>query len=135
MDRAVALLCVGGAMSAISAIAGVFLLDPSDGWSFGAYSSSDQQHTAEVVGLVGAVFALPVTVGIWLWLAWANGKGKTWARTVTTVLAVVRGASFVPGVVLTTTAAPFGSYGPTRRSWWASVSRRSRSGSASGPCG
>ena len=24
--------------------------------------------------------AIPVAVGIWLWLAWANGKGEDWAR-------------------------------------------------------
>jgi hypothetical protein len=30
----------------------------------------------QVVILVGA----PVAIGMWLWLAWANGKGEDWAR-------------------------------------------------------
>jgi len=27
-----------------------------------------------------------LAIGLWLWMAWANGKGKSWARIVATVL-------------------------------------------------
>lgn len=37
------------------------------------------------IGL-GVVFGL-IGVALWLWMAWANGKGKKWARVVSTVLA------------------------------------------------
>ena len=30
----------------------------------------------QIIAMAGA----PVAVGIWLWLAWANGKGEDWAR-------------------------------------------------------
>jgi uncharacterized membrane protein len=30
----------------------------------------------EVADLAGG----PVAIGLWLWLAWANGKGEDWAR-------------------------------------------------------
>jgi hypothetical protein len=30
----------------------------------------------QVADLVGA----PVAIGFWLWLAWANGRGRDWAR-------------------------------------------------------
>ena len=36
---------------------------------------------AIVVGLIG--------VGLWLWMAWANGRGKKWARVISTVLAAL----------------------------------------------
>jgi hypothetical protein len=110
MDRAMALMCVGAAVSAISAVVSPLLIDLSDSWSFGLYSSPDQQDAAAIAGYVGAIFTLPMTVGLWLWLAWANGKGKSWARTVVTVLAVMQVALFVPGVVLTTTVGAFGAY-------------------------
>ncbi|HUD79260.1 MAG TPA: hypothetical protein VMR00_15515 [Streptosporangiaceae bacterium] len=32
--------------------------------------------------MVGAVIA----IGLWLWMAWANGRGRNWARTVAAVL-------------------------------------------------
>lgn len=34
----------------------------------------------------GVIFGL-IGVALWLWMAWANGKGKKWARVVATVLA------------------------------------------------
>lgn len=33
------------------------------------------------IGLIGVV-----TIGLWMWMAFANGQGRTWARTVATVL-------------------------------------------------
>ena len=28
-----------------------------------------------------------ISIGLWLWMAWANGRGKGWARTVAAALA------------------------------------------------
>ena len=38
-----------------------------------------------VSGLVGGVIA----VGLWLWMAWKNGQGRSWARVVATVFGVL----------------------------------------------
>ncbi|MBA3309042.1 MAG: hypothetical protein H0U28_03145, partial [Nocardioidaceae bacterium] len=42
---------------------------------------------AIVFGLIG--------VGLWLWMAWANGKGRKWARVVATVFGVINVLSFL----------------------------------------
>ncbi len=34
-----------------------------------------------LVGLIGVV-----VIGLWMWMAFANGQGRSWARTVATVL-------------------------------------------------
>jgi hypothetical protein len=58
----------------------------------------------QVIDLAGA----PIAIGLWLWLAWANGKGEDWARMLSGVsflvltLAVLgslaqRGPSYAPG--------------------------------------
>ena len=35
---------------------------------------------AVMVHQVSALVGCPIAIGLWLWLAWANGKGKDWAR-------------------------------------------------------
>ncbi|MBA2774888.1 MAG: hypothetical protein H0U36_12715 [Nocardioidaceae bacterium] len=50
-----------------------------------------------VVGLIGAA--------LWLWMASANGKGKSWARVVATVLGVINVLSFLYSVSQGTTPA------------------------------
>ena len=37
---------------------------------------------ALLVHQVAVLAAAPVAVGLWLWLAWANGRGEDWARLV-----------------------------------------------------
>ncbi|HMD23622.1 MAG TPA: hypothetical protein VKH61_05935 [Streptosporangiaceae bacterium] len=37
---------------------------------------------ALLVHQVAVLVAAPVAVGLWLWLAWANGRGEDWARLV-----------------------------------------------------
>jgi hypothetical protein len=52
---------------------------------------------------VGVVFAL-LGVGLWLLMAWANGKGRTWARIVATVLFGLNAVSFLSSLVQAGTA-------------------------------
>jgi hypothetical protein len=42
-------------------------------------------HTAEIVRTVPLVVGAVITIGLWLWMAWANGRGLTWARVVSAV--------------------------------------------------
>ena len=45
-----------------------------------------QLHTAENVRAGILVIGALIAVGAWLWMAWANGRGRSWARTVSAVL-------------------------------------------------
>jgi hypothetical protein len=39
-----------------------------------------QWHTVVVTQIVPVAASAPVVAGVWLWLAWANGRGHDWAR-------------------------------------------------------
>jgi hypothetical protein len=110
MDRAVALLCTAAVISAISAIAGIWLVDYSDTWSSRLTGPAHGSDSAQVAASVGVFFGVPLVLALWLGLAWANANGKSWARTVSLVLTVIQGAAFLPNVVLMSTVHVFGSY-------------------------
>ena len=44
-----------------------------------------QLHTAEVNRTVPLAVGAVITIGLWLWIAWANGQGRSWARIVSAV--------------------------------------------------
>jgi hypothetical protein len=50
-----------------------------------AYTAA-QVHTAEDSRTVSLVVGAVITIGLWLWMAWANGRGRSWARIVSAVL-------------------------------------------------
>jgi len=62
-----------------------------------------QLHSAELARTVPLLIAAPIVAALWLWMAWANGRGRAWARIVSAVffgiasvdvaLAFVRGAN------------------------------------------
>ncbi|MGC2191776.1 MAG: hypothetical protein WA751_05530 [Candidatus Dormiibacterota bacterium] len=37
-------------------------------------------HAVWVTHIVPDVVAAPIAIGLWLWMAWANGRGHNWAR-------------------------------------------------------
>ncbi|MGP8000477.1 MAG: hypothetical protein ACLPKI_24615 [Streptosporangiaceae bacterium] len=45
-----------------------------------------QLHTAETARTVSLIVGALIAVGLWLWMAWANGRGHGWARLVSAVL-------------------------------------------------
>ena len=45
-----------------------------------------QIHNAEIFGVALVVVVGLIGIGLWLWMAWANGRGKNWARIVASVL-------------------------------------------------
>jgi hypothetical protein len=113
MDRAVALMCIGATLTGLAAVLSIVLVDSGDSWSLSVYSSSDGRRAAEIAGYVGTLITLPLPVAFWLWLAWANAKGKSWARTVAMVLVILRVAFFIPNVLLMTVVDVFGTYRST----------------------
>jgi hypothetical protein len=42
-------------------------------------------HTAEVDRASSLVVGAVIAIGLWLWMAWANGRGRSWARIVSAV--------------------------------------------------
>jgi ABC-type transport system involved in cytochrome bd biosynthesis fused ATPase/permease subunit len=51
--------------------------------------SASQIHSLETFTIEFLVAVLVIGVLLWVWMAWANGKGSGWARIVATVLFVL----------------------------------------------
>jgi hypothetical protein len=51
--------------------------------------TSAQLHTAENFRAGILVVGALIAVGAWLWMAWANGRGRSWARGVSVALFVL----------------------------------------------
>ena len=47
--------------------------------------TATQLHNAQVASTVSLVVGAVITIGLWLWMAWANGRGRRWARIVSAV--------------------------------------------------
>ena len=47
--------------------------------------TATQRHNAEIAAVVTAVIGGVIAIGLWLWMAWANGRGRNWARIVSAV--------------------------------------------------
>jgi len=45
-----------------------------------------QIHTLETASIAVVVVILLIAVALWVWMAWANGRGSSWARIVASVL-------------------------------------------------
>lgn len=84
---AVLLMYAGAALSAIEIIIGLVTISSLKNAIRSRYPgyTSSQLHTAEVVGVTTVVVIGLIGVGLWLWMAWANGAGKSWARIVASV--------------------------------------------------
>jgi hypothetical protein len=60
--------------------------------------TSSQLHAAEVVTVAGDVIGGLIAVGLWVWMARANGAGKSWARIVSSVLFGINTLEFLAAV-------------------------------------
>jgi len=47
--------------------------------------TSAQLHTAEFARTIPLIIGALIAIGLWLWMAWANGNGRNWARVVSAV--------------------------------------------------
>jgi hypothetical protein len=47
--------------------------------------TSAQLHTAEFARTFPLIIGALIAIGLWLWMAWVNGKGRSWARVVSAV--------------------------------------------------
>jgi hypothetical protein len=44
--------------------------------------TADQWHTTVLTQVIPVLAGAPIVAGVWLWLAWANGRGYDWARPI-----------------------------------------------------
>ena len=90
---AVKLMYVGAALSLLSVVVSFFTLDTIKDTVADAIRESDPDatqgmiDTAYTVTLFMTVVMGLIAVGLWLWMAWKNGQGRSWARIVATVFA------------------------------------------------
>jgi hypothetical protein len=78
--RAAVKLMLAGAAAELAALVTVLVTSGAVRAAVAArYPAAEDSVTVhQVTMLVGA----PVAIGMWLWLAWANGRGEDWARMV-----------------------------------------------------
>jgi hypothetical protein len=87
--NAVKLMYVGAGLSALSFIIGLATIGSLRQTIIKAankHLTNSQIHTGEVVAVSAIVVFGILGVGLWLWMAWANGRGRSWARIVAGVL-------------------------------------------------
>jgi hypothetical protein len=110
---AVLLMRLGALLSLLSLLTTFFLLDQIRDEVEEALAAQDTELTADAVdaavavGVGFSIFVGLIGVALWLWMAWANGRGRSWARIVATVLFGLSALSFLfsfsqPQPVLTT---------------------------------
>jgi hypothetical protein len=86
---AVRLMYAGAALDAIGVILGLATsgsLKAAIVKHSSKHLTATQIHGLEVFSIVGTVVIGLIAIGLWLWMAWANGKGRSWARVLSAVL-------------------------------------------------
>jgi hypothetical protein len=85
--NAVRLMYAGAALEVLVVIVAVVTIGSSKSAILARHPgyTSAQLHTAEVARTVPLVIGGLIGVGLWLWMAWANGTGRNWARVVAAV--------------------------------------------------
>ncbi|KQX74055.1 hypothetical protein [Aeromicrobium sp. Root472D3] len=92
---AVKLMLVGAALSLLSLVVGFIGLGSLKDDIARQMRESDPSVTqstidaAYAVGIASSIVGGSITVLLWLWMAWKNGQGRSWARVVATVLGVL----------------------------------------------
>jgi hypothetical protein len=85
--NAVRLMYAGAALEVIAAIVALLTrgsLKASLLKNHPDYTAA-QLHTAETTRTVGLVIGAVIAIGLWIWMAQANGRGLSWARVLSAV--------------------------------------------------
>lgn len=85
--NAVRLMYGGAALSAVVLIVTLLTISSLKHGIFARHPdyTAVQRHNAEIAAVVTAVIGGLIAIGLWLWMAWANGRGRNWARIVSAV--------------------------------------------------
>ena len=95
MQLAVRLMWGGAGLSVVSLVVSLLTLSSlkthiRDQLASSNPTLSDSDINATFGAVVaGAVIGAAVATGLWLWMAWKNGHGRSWARVVATVLGAI----------------------------------------------
>jgi len=77
--NAVRLMCAGAALE-LAVMVTVLVTLGSVRSAIVQDFTADQWHTTVLTQIVPVLASAPIVAGVWLWLAWANGRGYDWAR-------------------------------------------------------
>ena len=87
---AVKLMWVGAGLTLVSAVLGLVTTDKASVAEQMREADSGVTQTEIDAGYVASITILIVVsvigLGLWAWMAWKNGQGRSWARVVATVL-------------------------------------------------
>lgn len=85
---AVKLMYVGAGLTALGILVSFLQIDAlRDAIEDNDSSLSDSEVDTAVAGtLAVSVIAGLIIIGLWVWMAYANGRGRSWARIVSTIL-------------------------------------------------
>jgi hypothetical protein len=85
---AVRLMYAGAALELVAVIVAVVSTHSLQSTILGKHPgyTAAQLHDAEVARTVILIIGALIAIGLWLWMARANGRGHSWARVVSAVL-------------------------------------------------
>lgn len=104
VQNAVRLMYGGAVLSAIQFVLGFLTIGSLRSTIIKAanqqhrHLTQSQIHTAEVFGVTTAIAVGLLGVGLWIWMARVNGKGRRWARVVASVLFALNTLSVLSAV-------------------------------------
>jgi len=101
LRTAVRLMYAGAALEVISLIVAVLTISSLKSAIMKADPNftATQLHNTEVAGTAAVVVGAVITIGLWLWMAWANGRGRSWARVVATVFFAINTLDLIASFV------------------------------------
>lgn len=88
---AVKLMLVGAGLTVVGLLVSLFSLGDLKDTSREQILRSDPDATQSMIDatytivVISAIVGPLISVGLWAWMAWKNGQGRGWARTVATV--------------------------------------------------
>jgi hypothetical protein len=98
LRNAVRLMWAGAALALLSVIISVAFsskINATNRADNKTVLTASQIHTLANVTVVVLVIAGLIGVLLWVWMAWANNRGRNWARIVATVLFALDTISFI----------------------------------------
>jgi hypothetical protein len=83
MQRAVSLTYAGAALGLVAEIVSSLTTHNMSFYAYNSTSGTTHVHSASsiVAGIIGGL----IVAGLWLWMAWKTGAGRSWARVLSSV--------------------------------------------------